>query len=194
MGKLFRSCFLTALTVVGFGLLCTGCKTAPELNSGNARVLLQAEYDRRPPAGIVVIVDRIGLRQGLNAHLWKLTKVYPNQRWADYTLTPEGKAVLSLNAGGDVIQWRPDNEGNAHFLITTLATNHPRVLQVGDPQRDVLANVRTARSAVFMEAVNFEGVPQPIQDIAHNPGNTLITRREGNFSLENGAWKVHSIR
>lgn len=182
------------LALAGASLLSAGCKSAPDLTNGNARVLLQADYDGRPAQRLIVMVDRTGLKQGLNAHLWKLTKVYPSQRWADYTLTPEGKAVLDLNGGGDVILWRPDDNGDAHFFVTTLAATHPRVLQVSEPQEDVVAEVHTAKSAYFVEGVNFEGVPQPIQDIAHNPGNTLSTRREADFSLENGAWKVHSIR
>lgn len=194
MAKLFGLSSFAVLAVAGAGLLCAGCKSAPDLTSSNARVLLQADYDGSPAEGLIVMVDRTGLKQGLNAHLWKLTKVYPNQRWADYTLTPEGQAILTLNGGGDVIQWRPDDNGDAHFFVTSLVTTHRRVLQVSDPQDDVVANVPTAKSAFFVEGVNFEGVPQPIQEIAHNPGNTLTTRREVDFSLENGAWKVHSIR
>ncbi len=194
MAKLFGFRSFAVLAFAGAGLLGTGCKSAPDLTNSDALVLLQADYDRRPAEGLIVMVDRTGLKQGLNARYWKLTKVYPNQRWADYTLTPEGKAVVTLNGGGDVIQWRPDDNGDAHFLVTTLAATHPRVLEVSDPQDDVVANVQKAKSASFVEGVNFDGLPQPIQDIAHNPGNTLSTRREADFSLENGAWKVHSIR
>jgi hypothetical protein len=36
-------------------------------------------------------------------------------------------------------------------------------------------------------------VPDPLQNIAHNPGNTLSSKRQADFSLEGGAWKLHSI-
>jgi hypothetical protein len=42
--------------------------------------------------------------------------------------------------------------------------------------------------------VNLTGVPQVLQDIAHNPGNKLSTRRQADFALENGTWVLKSIR
>ena len=183
-----------AIGLVALGFALMGCNSAPDLTKTAAQALIQAEYDKRPAEGVIVMVDRVGLKQGLDAHYWKLTKVYPNNRWADYILTPEGKKALTLNGGGDVIQWRPDADGAAHFFVTTVAANHPRVHDVRDPQDDVVANVPTAKSTSFVESVDFSGVPQPLQDMAHNPGNTLSAHRQVDFALEAGVWKVHLIR
>jgi len=180
--------------LMGAGLLwVAGCKSAPDLKQDDATKLIQAYYDGQPASGFIVNVNEMGLKQGLTANYWKLTKVYPNKLWADYTLTDEGKKLLSLNGGGDVIQWRPDSDGKGHFYATTLTSNHPKIKDVQDPQDDVVVGVDTAKTAAFTEAVNFTGVPQPLQDIAHNPGNTLSTRRHADFALDNGAWKVHAI-
>jgi len=53
--------------------------------------------------------------------------------------------------------------------------------------------VDTAKGAAYTEGVNLGGVPGPLQAIAHNPGNKLSTKRHADFSLEGGAWKLHSI-
>ena len=42
-----------------------------------------------------------------------------------------------------------------------------------DPQDEVGGT----KSVVFTEAVNLDGVPDALQDIAHNPGNKLSTKR-----------------
>ena len=49
------------------------------------------------------------MRQGITAKYWKRTTIYPNKFWADFKLTAEGKKVVKLPKGGDVIQWRPDS-------------------------------------------------------------------------------------
>jgi hypothetical protein len=36
-------------------------------------------------------------------------------------------------------------------------------------------------------------VPAPLVNIAHNPGNRLSNKRQADFALENGGWKLHSI-
>jgi hypothetical protein len=175
MNKLLTLSGLAAATVAFAAL--AGCRSAPELTQTDAQVLIQAYYDQHPAAPIILMVNSTGLKQGYDAHYWKLTKVYPNHRWADYTITPKGKQVLSVNGGGDVIQWRPDQDGFGHFFITTAVANRPRVHDVEPLQDDVVANVATAKSAWFIESVDRNGVAQPLQDIAHNPGNKLSSKR-----------------
>lgn len=186
-------CGCAAALVGGFVLV--GCASAPDLTQDTARTLIQSNYDSKPAVPIVIMVNRTGLKQGIDAKYWKLSKVYPNNSWADYTLTPEGKQVLALQAGGDVIQWRPDQNGFAHFFIATVAATHPRALDVEPIEDDVIPNVSKAKSAWYTENANFTGVPQPLHDIALNPGNTntLSTRRQAEFALEAGVWKVYSV-
>ncbi len=184
---------LVAVALLGTGLLLSGCKSAPELTQAKAKALIQAKYDQTPAVGVSITVDDLGLKQGLTAKYWKLTKVYPNNRWADYTLTDDGKKALKLLAGGEVIQWRPDQNTAAHFVVVTAVANHLRVKDVKDIQDEILPAVDTAKGAEFTEAVNMDGVPDALQAIAHNPGNKLSTKRQADFSLENGAWALHSI-
>lgn len=182
-----------ALLAMGAGLWLAGCKSTPELSQADAQKLIQAEYDSRPAAGAGVYVNEIGLKQGLTDKYWKLTKVYPNNRWADYTLTDDGKKVLKLDSGGDVIEWRPETGNNSHFFVTTVQTNHFKAKDVEAPQDEVVPGVDKAKSAAFSETLNLDGVPQPLDDLAHNAGNKLSSRKHANFSFENGAWKLHSI-
>lgn len=177
------------------GVALMGCSSAPDLTQETARTLIQGNYDSKPAVPIVIMVNRTGLKQGIDAKYWKLSKVYANNSWADYTLTPEGKQVLALQAGGDVIQWRPDQNGFAHFFVATVAATHPRAMNVEQVEDDVIPNVSKAKSAWYTEDANFTGVPQTLKEIALNPGNTntLSTRRQAEFALEGGAWKVFRI-
>jgi hypothetical protein len=183
------------LAFLGTGLLLTGCKSAPELTQAKALALIQAKYDQTPPVGASITVDDLGMRQGAMAKYWDRTLVYPNKFWADFKLTPEGAKVVKLPGGGDTIQWRPDSASDPHYsvVLTTVAANHLRAHDVTDPQSEVLPGVSTAMGASFIEGVNLDGVPGPLQQIAHNPGNKLSTKRQADFSLENGAWVLHSI-
>ena len=193
MTKAIKICAVWAVSVLGFGLMMTGCNSAPELSTTNAQTLIQADYDKRAGEPATIAVDDIGLKQGLNSKLWKLTKVYPNNRWADYALTDDGKKAIKLTSG-DVIQWRPDEgQKDFHFFVTTVAANHMKAKDLADPQDDVVANVQTAKSARFTEVYDWTGVPDSVQTIAHNAINRLSTKRQANFALVNGAWTVHSI-
>ncbi|HTX75729.1 MAG TPA: hypothetical protein VMD29_05950 [Terracidiphilus sp.] len=192
MKKLFEVCALGALAAVGAGLLMSGCKSTPELSKDTAQSLIQAQYDKQP-SGVTITVDETGLKQGLTAGYWKLTKVYPNNRWADYTLTPDGKKILKLDGGGDVIQWRPEQGSPFSFLIVTTATNPLKVRDVQDPQDEVLPGSSAAKSVTFTEAVNLTGVPQPLQDIAHNPGNKLSSQKQADLTWDGMNWKLHGI-
>jgi hypothetical protein len=189
---------LLVLGVLGFlgaGWLLSGCKSAPELTQAQAQALIQARYDQTPAVGADITVTEQGLGQGVADGYWVRTKLYPNQFWADFTLTPEGKKVVKLPGGGDVIQWRPDSAANKNFLVivTTVAASHLRARDLKDVQDETLPGVSTAEGVEYREAVNMDGVPEPLVNIAHNLGNQLSIRRMADFALENGAWKLHSI-
>jgi hypothetical protein len=77
--------------------------------------------------------------------------------------------------------------------MTTVAANHLKAHDLGDLQDEMVAGSDTAKGAKFTEGVNLTGVPDTLQEIAHNPGNKLSTRRQADFTLEGGAWKLHSI-
>jgi hypothetical protein len=172
-------------------LLFTGCKTAPELTTANAQALIQANYDQSPAVGAAITVNDLGLRQGITAKYWTLTKIYPNKYWADYTLTADGKKAVTAPGGGDVILWRPSSAEDKSYslVVTAVATNHLKAHDVKDPQ-DETGGTKTC---VFNEAVSLTGVPDPLQDIAHNPGNRLATRRTATFTLDGNAWKLSSV-
>lgn len=182
--------FATA-AVLTIGLLVNGCKTAPDLTAANAQTLIQAKYDQDPAVGAAINVNDLGMQQGHTAKYWDRTKVYPNKYWADFTLTADGKKALKAPGGGDVIQWRPDSADDKNFsvVVTSVAANHLKAHGVQDPQDEVGGT----KSAVFTEAVSLDGVPPVLQDIAHNPGNKLSTKRTATFTLDGGAWKLSSI-
>lgn len=177
-----------ALALVGMGTVLTGCK--PDLTQANAQAMIQAKYDQMAPQSVSITVNQDALKQGAVAKYWAMSKLYPNKYWADFTLTPEGKKVVKLVNGGDVIQWRPDSLTDTKFTIVvqTVAANHLKIKDVKPLQDDV-----TGKSAEFTEAVNLEGVPQTLQDIAHTPGNKLSTKRSAEFAIDGGAWKLNSV-
>ena len=187
--------FLCVLALLGAGALLTGCNSTPELTQANALALIQAKYDQTPPVGATIMVSKLGLDQGIAAKYWLLTRVYPNLYWADYTLTPDGKKALKLVKGGDVIQWRPKNTADTNYsvAVVTVAANHLRAHDLGDILDEKLPGVAIAKGAQYTEGVNLNNVPSALYDIAHNPGNQLSTKRQADFSLENGAWVLHSI-
>jgi hypothetical protein len=182
---------LAVAGVLGLALLVSGCKSAPDLTAANAQTLIQAKYDQDPAVGAAINVSDLGLRQGLSAKYWTLTKVYPNKYWADYKLTDDGKKAVTLSGGGDVFQWRPDSadDKNYSIIMTSVATNHLKARDLKDPQDDVGGT----KSVIFTEAVSLDGLPAPLQDIAHNPGNRLSNKRTATFALDSGAWKLSSI-
>jgi len=186
---------LGTLALLAAGMLVAGCKSAPELTATQAQALIQTSYDQTPPIGANIVVNDLGMRQGVTAKYWDRTKAYPNKYWADFTLTPDGKKALKLPDGGDVIQWRPDSPTDTKFSVTvvTVAANHLKAHDVSDIQDEVVAGVDTAKGAAYIEGVNLDGVPQPLQEIAHNPGNKLSRKRHADFSLEGGSWKLHGI-
>lgn len=173
------------------GLLVAGCKSAPELTAAQAQSLIQEKYDRSPAVGAAITVDDLGMREGATARYWDRTKVYPNKYWADFTLTGDGKKVVGLNGGGDVIQWRPESadDKNYSLMVMTVATDHLKARDVKDPQDEVGGT----KSAIYSEAVSLSGVPAPLAEIAHNPGNKLSTKKTATFALDGGVWKLQSV-
>ncbi len=181
---------LGALVLLGAGLWMAGCKSAPELTQAQALAMIQAKYDQTPAVPANITVNDRGMQQGVLAKYWFETKRYPNGYWGDFTLTPDGKKVLKLASGGDVIQWRPESPTDTRFVVVVmpLVANHLKARDVGQIQ-----TVADTRIASFTENVNLDGVPDALQNIAHNPGNKLSSLRQATFVLVNGAWSLQSI-
>ena len=179
------------LAILGAGLALAGCKSTPDLTAANAQSLIQAKYDQAPAAGANIRVSDLGMRQGIAAKYWERTKMYPNRFWADFTLTADGKKAVKIPAGGDVIQWRPETAGDTNYtiILVTTAANHLKAIDVHDPQNEADGT----KSVIFSEGVDLTGVPGPLADIAHDPGNKLSTKRTAIFALQNGAWTLQSI-
>ena len=186
---------LGTLSLLGAGLVLSGCNSAPDLSQADAQAMIQAKYDATPAVGANITVDELGLGQGVTAKYWDRTKLYPNKFWADFTLTPEGKKAVKLPDGSDVIKWRPLSETDKSFsvIVATAAANHLRAHDLKEIQDETLPGVATAKGVQFTEGVNLDGVPAPVVNIAHNPGNKLSTKRHADFAFENGAWKLQSI-
>jgi hypothetical protein len=187
---------LGASAFLGAGLLLTGCKSAPELTKADALAAIQAKYDQTPAVGANITVDDLGMRQGAAAKYWERTTIYPNKYWADFKLTAEGKKVIKLKDGSDVIKWRPESTEDKNFsvIVTTVAANHLKAKDLKDVEDETIPGVSKAKGVQFNESVSLEGVPDALQNIAHNPGNKLSTKRQADFALEDGAWKLHSIQ
>lgn len=186
LGVLFLGCA---------GFVAAGCKSAPDLTPTQALALVQAKYDQTTPVGVNILVNDPGMLSGAKAKLWERTKVYPNKLWADFKLTPDGKKAVVLPGGGDVIEWRPANldDKNYTIVVTTVASNHLRAHDMGDLQDEMMAGADTSKEGKFTEGMNLTGVPQVLQDIAHNPGNKLSTKKQADFVLTNGTWTLKSI-
>jgi hypothetical protein len=179
------------LSFLGVGLLLSGCKSAPELTKAQAQALIQAKYDQTPAVGANISVDQAGLARGVTAKYWARTKLFPNGYWGDFTLTPDGKKVLALQKGGDVIEWHPANAGDKNFaiVVTTVAANHLKAQNVSDPQDDL----GSTKTASFVETVSLEGVPTDLKIMADGAGNKLSSKHMATFALDGGAWKLQSI-
>jgi hypothetical protein len=184
---------VAVLAFAGLGLTLglAGCKSAPELTAAQAQALIQAKYDQTPPLGANITVDDLGMRMGATDKYWDRTTIYPNKFWADFKLTPDGKKAIKLADGGDTIKWRPDSPDDKTFsiVVVTTAANHLKARVDNDPQDEVGGT----KSVVFTESVNLDGVPGPLQDIAHNPGNKLSSKKTATFAVDGGAWKLVSI-
>jgi hypothetical protein len=187
---------LGAVAFLGAGLVLAGCKSAPDLTQSQAQALIQTDYDHGTPQGISIQVNNDGMVQGAMAKYWNRTTIFPNKYWADFKLTDEGKKVVKLPDGGDKIEWRPESldDKDYTFRMITVQQNHLRAHEVDNISDEMVAGVDTAKGADFTEGVDLTGVPDLLQQIAHNPGNKLSTKRHADFALVNGAWTVHSIQ
>ena len=176
---------------LGTGLLLSGCKSAPDLTQANALAMIQAKYDATPATGATIMVNNQGMLDGITAKYWTRTTIYPNKIWADFTLTADGKKAIKLSNGGDVIQWRPETADDKQYalVVTTVAANHLKAHDLAAVQDDP-----GGKGVSFTESVDLTGVPAPLQNIAHNPGNKLSTKRQAEFVLSDGAWKLQSIQ
>jgi hypothetical protein len=183
--------FLGAVVLMCAGLLVAGCKSAPELSASQAQALIQAHYDALPAVGTDIVVDDQGMRLGVTNKYWEGIKKYQNSYWVDLKLTDAGKKVLSLQKGGNLIEWHPENATDPHYFIvvTTVAANHLKAHDVQDPQTDVGGT----KSVVFTEAQSLDGVPAPLQQIAKFLGNKLTTKRTATFIVDGAGWKLQSI-
>lgn len=183
---------IVALGVLGTGfMLLAGCKSAPPLSKDQALALIQAKYDAAAAAPFTIAVDDMGMQEGVSAKYWVGMKRYPNGYWGDFKLTPDGKKVLTLASGGDTIEWRPDGPKDANYVVAvnTVTTSHFKARDLGDLQDQPGGS----KMADFTEDVVLAGIPEPLQGIAHNPGNQLSTKRTAIFVLNNGAWTLQSI-
>ena len=70
---------------------------------------------------------------------------------------------------------------NYSVVVVTVAANHLKARDIKDIQGEILPGVSTAMGARYTEGVDLTGVPRPLQDIAHNPGNQLSTKRQADF-------------
>jgi hypothetical protein len=179
---------LGAMGFLGAGLILSGCKSAPELTQAQAQAMIQAKYDQMPAMGADIAVDEPGLGRGTVANYWSRTTVYPNRFQGDFTLTPEGKKILKLQKGGDVIQWRPQFAGDKNYVIIveTLAASHLKAHVISDPRDDV----GDTKIVDYTESVNLDGLPNDLQIIAQGNGNRLSSKHMATFALDGGAWKL----
>lgn len=192
---MLRMKVLGLAALLGVGMALAGCKSAPELTKAQALALVQAKYDQAAPVGTPVVVDDLGMRQGAVAKLWDRTKVYPNKYWADFKLTDAGKKAVKLANGGDTIEWRPDSLTDTKYTVTvtTVAANHLKAKDMSDVQDATVVGVDKGKSAQYSEAQDLTGVPDAVQQIAHNPGNSLSEKRTAEFALVDGVWTLHDI-
>ena len=193
--KMLNMKVLGTVVLLGAGMILAGCKSAPDLPQDQALALIQAKYDQTAATGASISLSKVGMGQGITDDYWKLTKVYPNRYWADYTLSEAGKKAVVLSGGGDVIQWRPESMDDTTYsvIVQTVVANHLKARDLQSVQDETLPGVSTAKGADYTEGVDLTGVPGPLVDIAHNPGNQLSTKRHADFELDGGAWKLHSI-
>ncbi len=182
---------VSAMVMVCAGMLAAGCKSAPDLTRDHATSMIQANYAQAAPAPAVVVVNDLGMREGVTAKYWEGVKRYPNGYWADFKLTDDGMKLVKMASGGDTITWRPDGPNDPHYSVTltTLAPVPLKPDQIGDVEDNGAGKVVS-----FTEVEDLSGLPGALQGIARNPGNTLTTQRQANFVLTNGAWTLQSVQ
>jgi len=182
---------LMSVAILGVGMIVAGCKSAPELPKDKALSMIQEHYNAAAPSGFEIRINNDSMVQGAAAKLWQRTTIYPNKYWADFKLTDQGKKLVKLSSGTDVIQWRPSSPTDPDFgiIVTTLAANHRKARDLKDIQ-DVGSKTKTVE---FTEGVDLSGMPDSLVAMAHTPGNQLSTTRTATFVLDNNDWKLQSV-
>jgi hypothetical protein len=66
-------------------------------------------------------------------------------------------------------------------------------MNVHSIQSEDLPGESKAMGAHFDEVEDFTGIPAPLAEIGHNPGNEVSVSRHADFALVNGAWELQSI-
>ena len=183
-----------AMAVVSAGLILAGCKSAPPLTETQAQTMIQAKYDQTAATPITINLTDPGVVQGVTDKYWNRTKVYPNGLWADFTLTPDGKKLITVPGGGDVIQWRPMTMGDKNYSVNlnTVTDSHLRVSNVRNIQSEAVPGASKGMGCDYDEVVDFSGIPAPLAAIGHNPGNQISMQRHADFALVNSAWVLKS--
>jgi hypothetical protein len=69
-----------------------------------------------------------------------------------------------------------------------LVDSHLKARDLGDVQ-----SLGEDKTVAFTEDVTLDGLPDALKNMAHNPGNTLSTKRLATFTLVNGAWSLKLI-
>ncbi|HEV2322386.1 MAG TPA: hypothetical protein VGS10_00415 [Terracidiphilus sp.] len=183
-----------AMALLGAGLIVAGCKSAPPLSQTQAQSMIQAKYDQAAPAPVTITLRNDGMVEGVTDKYWDRTKVYPNGLWADFTLTPDGKKLISVPGGGDVIQWRPMTVGDKRYSVSvaTVTATRFKATNIRNIQSEMLPGASKAMGCDYDEIVDFTGIPAPLADLGHDPGNQISFTRHADFALVNSAWVLKS--
>jgi hypothetical protein len=181
---------LVAMALLSVGLAVAGCKSAPELTKQQAESLIQAKYSSLAGQPVSITIGDRGMQQGVSAGYWTGLKRYPNGYWGDFKLTPAAQKLMKLDAGGDVIQWRPSAPQDPHYAlsVTSLATVKLKADDLGD-----VTDSGDNKTVSFNEQLDLSPLPAPLAEMAHNPGNRLSTKKTATFVLNNGTWALQSI-
>lgn len=183
-----------AMALLGAAMMLGGCQSAPPLSETQAKAMIQARYDQAAPTPITITLRNDAMVQGANDKYWDRTKVYPNGLWADFTLTPDGKKLISVPGGGDVIQWRPMTLSDKRYSvnISTVTATRLKAANIRNLQIEAFPGASKAMGCDYDEVVDFTGVPAQLAAIGHNPGNQISITRHADFTLVNGAWVLKS--
>jgi hypothetical protein len=172
--------------------MATGCK--PDLTNDQALPLIQAHYDQAQGMPLVFKVDQVGMKAGVDAKYWTMTKKL-NEMWADFKLTDEGKKLIKLPNGKDVIEWRQDPSGKFQYEMVTVAPLKLKAREVKEIRDEIIPGVKgPGKVVVYMEAHDITTLPNDLQNIIlGNANNKIAVKRQADMTLENGAWAFHAI-
>lgn len=185
--------FAVLLAGVAALVSLTGCK--PELTNEQALALIQAHYAQAAPVALTFKIDQTALADGNKAKYWGISKHYPNNLWADFTLTEEGKKLIKLPNGKDVFEWRQDPTGKFQYEMMTAAPLGLKARDVSEIRKEIVPGVKgQGRVVVFKESYDLSSLPSDLQNvILDNTANKLATTRQADMAFENGAWVFHDL-